>query len=68
MPDKGLGYFLSVNASGRGGGKALRAIDGLVFRYITRGVSDTDPPRADFDDAAAQDELLWELYGFRRRR
>jgi CubicO group peptidase (beta-lactamase class C family) len=42
MPDQGLGYFLSINASS----PALSQIEDLLFAYITRGVAVPPKPAA----------------------
>jgi CubicO group peptidase (beta-lactamase class C family) len=42
MPEQGLGYFLSINASG----PALNEIDDLIFAYITRAVAVPPKPAA----------------------
>ncbi len=42
MPDQGLGYFFSINASS----PALKQIDDLIFAYITRTVAVPPKPAA----------------------
>jgi CubicO group peptidase (beta-lactamase class C family) len=52
MPDQGLGYFFSINASS----PALKQIDDLIFAYITRAVAIPPKPAAvplDADVSAA---------------
>ena len=42
MPEQGLGYFLSINASS----PALSQVEDLIFAYITRGVAIPPKPAA----------------------
>jgi CubicO group peptidase (beta-lactamase class C family) len=49
MPDQGLGYFMSINASS----PALSQVENLIFAYITRGVAVPPKPAAAPIDAEA---------------
>ncbi len=53
MPDQGVGYFMSINASS----PALGKVEDLIFAYITRGVTVPSKPTAAPLDANVQNAV-----------
>ncbi|MGH7949932.1 MAG: serine hydrolase domain-containing protein [Candidatus Binataceae bacterium] len=58
IPDQGVGYFFSINNTS---GDAMRIIDSLLFRYVTRGAQKPKSPVEKLDGAAQRFEGFYEV-------
>ncbi|MGH7863784.1 MAG: serine hydrolase domain-containing protein, partial [Candidatus Binataceae bacterium] len=58
IPDQGVGYFFSINNTS---GDAMRSIDSLLFRYLTRGAQKLKLPIEKLDGAALRFEGYYEV-------
>jgi CubicO group peptidase (beta-lactamase class C family) len=53
IPDAGAGYFFSINASGSSG-RAMRKLDEVLYKYMTRGVKAHQEPALKMPQGASE--------------